>query len=292
VKRASLALVALLLGLLAWSIGFEPGWLQQRQLRLAAPGWAGPPLTIAVAADFHVGAPHAGLPMLRQVVKEINAAHPDIILLPGDFVIHGVLGGQPVAPETIAGELARLKAPLGVFAVLGNHDWWLDGERVRKALETAGIRVIDNRALPLPGADDKLWLAGIGDDMTGHADPARAFAGVPADAKLLVIMHDPANAPALPPQTLVAFAGHTHGGQVRLPFVGALITPGRAPRQQAWGWIPDTPAATWVTAGIGTSILPIRFNCPPETVVLRLGGNEALLEDLVQEGHQRANELR
>lgn len=288
-KRASLALLALLLGVLAWSIGFEPGWLQQRQLRLAAPGWAGPPLTIAVAADFHVGAPHAGLPLLRRVVREINTAHPDIILLPGDFVIHGVLGGQPVAPESIAGELALLKAPLGVFAVLGNHDWWLDGERVRKALETVGIRVIDNRALPLPGAEDRLWLAGIGDDMTDHADPAKAFAGVPADAKLLVIMHDPANAPSLPPQTLVAFAGHTHGGQVRLPFVGALITPGRAPREQAWGWIPDVPAATWVTAGIGTSILPIRFNCPPETVVLRLGGNAALIEEQVRTHSPRSS---
>ena len=84
-KRASQAVLALLLGVLAWSIGFEPGWLQQRQLRLAAPGWTGPPLTIAVAADFHVGAPHAGLPLLRRVVREINAARPDIILLPGDF---------------------------------------------------------------------------------------------------------------------------------------------------------------------------------------------------------------
>jgi hypothetical protein len=134
---------------------------------------------------------------------------------------------------------------------------------VRKALETAGIQVIDNRSLPLASADGRLWLAGIGDDMTGHARPDAAFAGVPADARLIVIMHDPANAAALPPQTVVAFAGHTHGGQVRLPLIGALITPGRAPRRHSWGWIPDAPAPTWVTAGIGTSILPIRFNCPP-----------------------------
>lgn len=177
-----------------------------------------------------------------------------ISFVPGDFVIQGVLGGQPVAPEDIAGVLARLTAPLGVFATLGNHDWWLDGERVRKALETAGIQVIDNRALPLASADGRLWLAGIGDDMTGHARPDAAFAGVPADARLIVIMHDPANAAALPPQTVVAFAGHTHGGQVRLPLIGALITPGRAPRRHSWGWIPDAPAPTWVTAGIGTSV--------------------------------------
>ena len=273
-KRTRLALAALVLGIAGWSVGIEPGWLQQRQLVLAAPAWTGPPLTIAVAADFHVGAPHAGLPMLQRVVDELNAARPDLVLLPGDFVIQGVLGGQPVAPEDIAAVLAGLTAPLGVFATLGNHDWWLDGERVRKALETAGIQVIDNRALPLASADGRLWLAGIGDDMTGHARPDAAFAGVPADARLIVMMHDPANAAALPPQTVVAFAGHTHGGQVRLPLIGALITPGRAPRRHSWGWIPDAPAPTWVTAGIGTSILPIRFNCPPETVVLRVGGTD------------------
>jgi predicted MPP superfamily phosphohydrolase len=272
VKPARLIVAVLLLGIVGWSVGFEPGWLQQRELRLAAPEWTGRPLRIAVAADFHVGAPHAGLAMLRRVVREINAAHPDLIVLPGDFVIQGILGGQPVAAEVIAGELGRLSAPLGVFATLGNHDWWLDGERMRKALAAVGIRVLENQALPLPDADRPLWLAGIGDDMTDHADPKKAFAGVPADAKLIVIMHDPANAPALPPQTVVAFAGHTHGGQVRLPWIGALITPGRSSRRHAWGWIPDAPAPTWVTAGIGTSIFPIRFNCPPEIVILQVDG--------------------
>lgn len=269
-KPTRLIVAALLLGIVGWSVGFEPGWLQQRQLLLAAPGWTGRPLTIAVAADFHVGAPHAGLAMLRRVVRDINAARPDLIVLPGDFVIQGILGGQPVAAEVIAGELARLSAPLGVFATLGNHDWWLDGERVRQALAAVGIRVLENQALPLPDANRPLWLAGIGDDMTGHADPKKAFASIPADAKLIVIMHDPANAPALPPQTVVAFAGHTHGGQVRLPWIGALITPGKSPRRHAWGWIPDAPTPTWVTAGIGTSIFPIRFNCPPEIVILQV----------------------
>ena len=145
---------------------------------------------------------------------------------------------------------------------------------MRQALEKVGIKVIENGAVPLATAEGKLWLAGIGDDMTSHAQPDKAFAGVPANARLIVMMHDPANAPSLPHQTAVAFAGHTHGGQVRLPFVGALITPGRAPRQQAYGWIPEVPAPTWVSAGIGTSILPVRFNCPPEYVILRLSGKE------------------
>lgn len=212
--------------------------------------------------------------MLRRVVAGISAARPDIILLPGDFVIQGVIGGQAVSPEDIADELRMLKAPLGVYATLGNHDWWLDGQRVRKALESAGITVLENSAIPLPVPGRPVWLVGIGDDMTGHARPAQALAAVPAGAELLVMMHDPANAGDLPAHTAVAFAGHTHGGQVRLPLFGALITPGRAPRQHAYGWIPDAAAPTYVTSGIGSSILPVRFNCPPEYVVLDLGSKE------------------
>ena len=275
-KRLSLIVWGTLLLLAGWSFGFEPGWLQQRQLTLAVANWSGPPLTIAVAADLHVGAPHAGLPMLRKVVDQLNAGSPDLILLPGDFVIQGVIGGQAVDPALIAQELGRLKAPLGVFATLGNHDWWHNGTQVGQALEQHGIRVIENGAIPLSTASGKIWLVGIGDDMTGHAHPDKAIAAAPADARLIVMMHDPANAPDLPPQTLVAFAGHTHGGQVRLPFFGALITPGRAPRQHAYGWISGAPAPTWVTSGVGTSILPVRFNCPPETVTLRLGSKEQI----------------
>lgn len=275
-KRLSLLIWGTLLLLAGWSFGFEPGWLQQRQLTLAVENWSGPPLKIAVAADLHVGAPHAGVPMLRKVVDQLNAGSLDLILLPGDFVIQGVIGGQAVDPALIAQELGRLKASLGVFATLGNHDWWHNGTQIGQALEQRGIRVIENGAIPLSTANGKLWLVGIGDDMTGHAHPDKAIAAAPADARLIVMMHDPANAPDLPPQTLVAFAGHTHGGQVRLPFFGALITPGRAPRQHAYGWIPDVPAPTWVTSGVSTSILPVRFNCPPETVTLRLGSKEQI----------------
>lgn len=267
------AILALVAGLAAaWGFGVEPGLLQERRLELRNPQWQRPPLTIAVASDLHVGAPHAGIAMLERVVAGIAAAQPDLVLLPGDFVIQGIVGGTPVDIEDIARVLGRLKAPLGVYATLGNHDWWLDGPRVRKALENAGIAVLDNTAVPLPLPGQALWLAGIGDDMTDHADARKTFATIPAGAQSLVMMHDPANAPDLPGHALVAFAGHTHGGQVRLPLFGALIVPGRAPRTHAYGWIPDVPAPTWVTSGVGTSILPVRFNCPPEYVLLRLSG--------------------
>jgi len=274
-KRFSLSFFLLLFGLAGWSFGFEPGWLQQRQLELVSPDWKGSALRIAVASDFHTGAPHAGLGQVRRAVAEINAGTPDVVLLPGDFVIQGIVGGEHTPPEAIAAELAALKAPLGVYATLGNHDWWYDGDRVKKALEQAGIRVVDNGAVHLHTSTVDAWLVGIGDDMTDHADPVKAFAGVPADASVIVMMHDPATLASLPRTAAVAFAGHTHGGQVRLPLIGALITPGRAPRQHAYGWIPGASTPTYVTSGIGTSILPVRFNCPPETVILQLKGKAA-----------------
>ena len=254
-----------------WSFGIEPGLLQERRLELASANWQAKPITIAFASDFHVGAPHAGLAQLRRVVDGMMAAQPDLILLGGDFVIRGVPGGETILPEETAAELARLQAPLGVHAVLGNHDWGFDGPRVRNALAAVGIQVHENERVTLA---DGIQLAGVGDDMTGHAEVGNTFRQGGEARNLIVLLHDPANAPELPAEAAVALAGHTHGGQVRLPFIGALITPGRSPLRHAWGWIPDVPVPTWVSAGVGTSILPVRFNCPPEYVLLRLHGTE------------------
>lgn len=270
-QRARLIFWGSMLALAIWSFGIEPDLLVQRQLTLNPTHWSAPPLRIAMASDLHIGAPRVGLDKLRTLVGELNAARPDLILLPGDFLYHGMVGDENVAPQAIAAELAGLRAPLGVYATLGNHDWWRDGEGMREALEGVGIRVLDNAALRLPGRDDELWLVGIGDDMTGHADSRKAFAALPADARAIVMLHDPANVDELDPRTVLALAGHTHGGQVRLPFFGALVTPGRSPLRHAYGWLADVAIPTYVSSGVGTSILPLRFNCLPEYLILRLG---------------------
>lgn len=276
-KRRRLAWRLLPWALLAlpavWAFGIEPGWLAERRLELSSPRWQAAPLTVAVAADLHVGSPHAGLAMVDRVVDGINAAKPDLIVLPGDFVIRGVPGGVTVAPEDIARHLARLSAPLGVYATLGNHDWWFDhgkGDQVRSALTAHGIRVLENEAVTLQHGGQSIALIGVGDDMTGHANPRKAVKGLPPNAGSLLIVHDPATLPELIGGPSIAFAGHTHGGQVALPFFGALITPGRAPREHAYGWVGAGPVPAFVTAGVGTSILPVRFNRRPEYLIVRL----------------------
>ncbi len=182
------------------------------------------------------------------------------------------LFGMPMPPETIAAHLQGLRAKHGVFAVLGNHDWYRrGGERVWRALESVGIRVLENRATPLPGSGGRIWLAGIADDTTRHPDPQGTFRDIPEGAAVVAMTHDPAVFPDIPDRAALTLAGHTHGGQVAVPFWGALFIPGRSPLRYAYGHVAENGKDLYVTSGIGTTGLPVRFNAPPEIVVLTLG---------------------
>jgi predicted MPP superfamily phosphohydrolase len=209
------------------------------------------------------------LPKLEAIVAKTNAAKPDVIVLLGDYVIQGVKGGRFVSPEESARVLAGLKAPLGVWAVLGNHDWWLDGERVQRALEGAGISVLEDEAKPLSGRGP-LWVAGLGDLWTRQADIAKALRRVPEKHPVLLLTHNPDVFPGVPAGVSLTLAGHTHGGQVALPFLGRPIVPSRYKQRFAYGLIEEDDRLLFVTGGLGTSILPVRFRVPPEVVVLTL----------------------
>ncbi len=251
----------------------EPRWLAQRELTHRMAGWQGPPgLKVAVASDWHLTRRWfwrvTTVERAARIVDAINAARPDVILLPGDFIASDFAQDQAGAEEEIAAVLGRLKAPLGVYAVLGNHDWWHDGAKMRASFMRQGIKVLENESVPLPGT--RLWVTGIGDDFTGHSRPARAVAGLPPGAQALVLMHDPASLKALPPVKGLVVAGHTHGGQVAIPFWGALVVPGAAPREWAYGWVEHGAHRMYVTSGVGVSILPVRFNRRPEWVMISI----------------------
>lgn len=269
-------LPAVLLLLAVWTAVIEPRWIAAREIEHAVPQWQGPPgLKVAVASDWHLSKRSlwrvTTVARARQLVAEINAARPDIVLLPGDFIADRdyVPEHAPTAEDEIAGVLGGLKAPLGVYAVLGNHDWWHHGPRFAEALRRRGIRVLENDAQAI---DAGLWVAGIGDHSTGHSRPREALAKVPPRAQVLVMMHDPASFAELPPVQGLVVAGHTHGGQVFLPFIGAPVVPGAAPRAWAYGWVTQGANSMYVTSGIGVSILPVRFNMRPEWVLFRVSG--------------------
>jgi len=181
-----------------------------------------------VLTDLHVGSPFNGIAKLRTIVDRTNAAEPDLICILGDLVIQDVVGGHFVAPEAIAVELTRLRAPVSVVAVLGNHDGWFNHDRVAAALAGNGVRMLEDTATKFDTRAGPVWIAGISDLWTGRHDIAAALAQVTDEgAPVLLLSHSPDIFPLVPGRVSLTLAGHTHGGQVRLPFVGPPIVPSR-----------------------------------------------------------------
>jgi hypothetical protein len=277
IARAAVVAVGLVaiagVAMFAWSFWWEPNHFEVARRELSVAGWPADcdGLSVAVLSDLHIGSPWNGLPKLSEIVDATNAASPDLILLPGDFVIHGVIGGSFVSPEQLAPILARLDAPLGTFAVLGNHDWWFDGRRVRRALEDVGIPVLDDRARSLAADSCRFWLAGVSDFWEAPHDVEAALRGVPDSAAVLAFTHNPDVFPEVPQRVILTIAGHTHGGQVLLPFFGRPRVPSRYGDRYAIGSKIEGGRTLFVSSGLGTSIIPVRFRVPPEISLLRLG---------------------
>jgi predicted MPP superfamily phosphohydrolase len=228
---------------------------------------------MAVVSDLHVGAPYHGLSRLRTTVDRINSTSPDLVAMLGDFVTLGVLGGRYTPPEPIAAELGRLNAPLGVYGVLGNHDRLVGGERVRRALVGAGIRVLEDTAVSVQTPEGSIWIAGVSDYKTALHDVARALREVEGSGNpILLLTHNPDIFPTVPSRVMLSLAGHTHGGQVRLPLIGAPIVPSTYGQRYAGGQVVEGGRQLFVSTGIGTSDLPIRFNVPPTIFLLTLQG--------------------
>jgi uncharacterized protein len=271
-KAAVTTLVVAGVALAVWSIAVEPGRLVVRRHTVVLPGWpaalAG--WTIVALADIHAGAPHVDADYLRRVVAAANEQRPDLVVLLGDYVISGVVGGRFIRPEDTARELAALRARHGVVSVLGNHDWWLDGKRVRRALEDAHLRPLENAALPIRDRGTTVWMAGLADLWTREPDLAAALRSVPESDPVIVLTHSPDVFPTVPPRVSLTIAGHTHGGQVALPLLGRLVVPSRYGQRYAVGVVEEEGRVLFVSPGVGTSIVPVRFRVPPEVSVLTL----------------------
>ena len=263
-----LGCTALVLAL--WAFCLEPASLRVSEERLGLT-WPARPLRIAVLTDLHVGSPFNGIDNLRRVVDLTNAAHADMVCLLGDLVIQGVLGGRFVPPEDIAGELGRLTSRVGTFAVLGNHDGWLDRDRVRRALAANGVRVVEDTAVGVETPAGVVWVVGVSDLWTGPHDLNAALSAVTSESEpVLLLTHNPDVFPMVPSRVALTLAGHTHGGQVRLPWIGAPIVPSRFGQRFAAGHIVEGGRHLFVATGVGTSIIPVRYRVPPAVTILEL----------------------
>ena len=275
----------------------EPFRLGITRYRISPPGWTpGLSLRIAIITDLHICEPWLGIDRLRRIVARANSLSADMVLLLGDYVAGWRMGvfSRAVKHEDWAGVLAELKAPLGVHAVLGNHDWWEDPEvqdrrsgpiKSREALEAAGIPVYENDAVRIEKEGLPFWLAGLGDqwaywpkeDTRGLAHKSDGYVGVDDlagtlakigdDAPVILMVHEPDIFPEVPARVSLTVAGHTHGGQVTIAGF-APIVPSRYGRRYVYGHIVEEERNLIVSAGLGCSTLPIRFGAPPEIVVI------------------------
>jgi predicted MPP superfamily phosphohydrolase len=253
---------------LAWTGWIEPRRLVTVRRRLELPRWpaALDGVRLGVLSDIHSGAPHAGPRAIARAVARLNAEAPDAMLLLGDYIDAHPLWGGRVPPEDIARELGALTAPLGVYAVLGNHDWKQAGHGMWRALEDAGIEVLENRAAR---AGD-LYVAGLADLRCRRPDLPSTLAGVPPAAPVVLLAHDPDVFPYVPDRIALTLSGHLHGGQVAIPVLRRPALPSRYGERYARGHVVEDDRHLYVSSGLGTSGLPLRFLAPPEVVILEL----------------------
>jgi len=281
-------LAVTLAGLVVSLYGFfiEPAMrLRVRKWKLKRADWTAPPLRIAVIADLHAGEPFVTLKRIKQVVRRTNALDADLVLLLGDFTASHRMVSKPVAMADITPVLAGLTARHGVFAVLGNHDWWDDTAAQRRgggpnyyadALAASGIPVLSNSAKKLD--DPGIWLAGLEDQLAivegngryrGLDDLSGTLRQITDDAPVILMAHEPDIFPQVPDRVALTLSGHTHGGQIRL-FGWSPVVPSRFGNRYAYGPVREGGKDLVVSGGIGCSILPVRFGVTPEITLVEI----------------------
>jgi predicted MPP superfamily phosphohydrolase len=272
-RRFRVTILVILIALAAsavWGFFIEPNRLVVHHDAIVIDSWpkelSG--LRIAMIGDVHTDVRYINEAKLQKIVDLTNAENPDVIVLLGDF-IHGTRNNPDhVEPEVTAAYLKNLKAPLGVFGVLGNHDWWYNGEKVRSAFESQGIPILDDDAKEINWRGHSFWLAGLADLWTRPQHIEQTIGKAPAGSTVIALTHNPDIFPTLPQTVPLLLAAHTHGGQVYIPLLGTPVVPSRFGSKYTAGHVFENNHHLYVTTGIGTSIMRVRFLVPPEIMIL------------------------
>jgi predicted MPP superfamily phosphohydrolase len=278
-------------GLGTYSVGVEPMlMLDVTDYGLTPPGWpADLALRINVIADIHACEPFMSAQRIQSICALSNALNPDIVLLLGDYAGGHNYVTRPVMPDEWGESLSTLRASLGVYGILGNHDWWHGpiprirgdgGESVRRALRAANVTLLENDAIRLQHDGRPFWVAGLGCQIAirvsrgvfrGIDDLAGTLRKVTDDAPVILMVHEPMIFDQVPQRVALTLCGHTHGGQVELPLIGAPFAEARFGARHVYGHVEETNRHMIISAGLGNSIAPVRFGRPPEIVRIALG---------------------
>jgi predicted MPP superfamily phosphohydrolase len=280
--------------LAAYAVAFEPLFRPNvTRYKLTPPGWTpGLKLRVVALADIHACEPWMSAERIGTICAQANSLGGDITVLLGDYASGMNLVTRHLTADERAKALAPLKAPLGVHAIFGNHDWWEDqtaqkignGDTIgHRALRSEGIKVYGNQAVRLEKDGYGFWIAGLEDQLAllagkkwsrqkarGLDDLDGTLAQITDDAPVLLLAHEPDIFPRVPARVALTLSGHTHGGQVR--FLGhSLVVPSRFGDRYAYGHVVEEDRNIIISGGLGCSIAPVRFDAPPEIIVIDLG---------------------
>ena len=268
--------------LAGYAIGIEPRYrLAVAEWPLELPAWpeSALPLRIAALADIHACEPWMSASRIADIVARTMQLRPDLIVLLGDYM--EALGdgyrSRALSVREWVEPLAALRAPLGVYAVLGNHDWWFDAKAVRQGLTGAGIPVLENRAIKISRDGHEFWLAGLGDQLAhrkggtwqGEDDLDATLAQIGDAAPAILLAHEPDIIARVPRRVALTLSGHTHGGQVYVPYLGApWIDTSPFGKRHPYGHFVEKGRNLVISGGLGLTARPIRFMMPPEITLV------------------------
>ena len=284
-KRIGLTLLAIVLaiGLLAaYAYFVEPRQFVVVEETLAVPHWDSQlnGFRVVAISDIHTGSNYAPIERLRHVVEQANAQNADLIVLLGDYVSEsgrgrvrnppeGTDGTQlKIPPNEIADALKGFRAKYGVYAVIGNHDWYHNEQKIDQELERVDIKVLNNQVEDIEVGDRTVRLWGIEDLWKNRRVPAEPFEQLAEKQNVIAITHNPDSLLSAPTGFAIMFAGHSHGGQVNFPIFGPFA-PFNDPRFMD-GHAAVDGKHVYVTSGVGTSVIPFRWRVPPEIAVVTL----------------------
>ncbi|HEY0112234.1 MAG TPA: metallophosphoesterase [Allosphingosinicella sp.] len=262
---------AALLGWSYWSAIANP---IVRQTSVTAENWppGEPPMRVLLISDIHVAGPDMPPARLERIVAQMNALWPDAVLIAGDLVSDKRAATRRYPLLEAVAPLSRLRSRFGSFAVLGNHDHWRDEAEAKAALRAARVTVLDNEAAMI----GPLLVGGLDDAFTGQDDLPQVLRQMTMRPGVrLLLSHSPDPFPRVPPWVRLMLGGHTHCGQMRLPWVGALTTMSTYGERYACGRVDEDGKVLVVGAGLGTSVLPLRLLTPPDMWLVTIGPSAA-----------------
>jgi predicted MPP superfamily phosphohydrolase len=272
--------------LLVYAIFVEPNRLVVKQAEMKVKDWdkAFEGFRIVMISDIHGGSSFINEEKIRAVVQKANEQNPDLVVLLGDYVAQRWEDRDELKMpmEIVAENLKGLQAKYGVYAILGNHDYWYSNGVVKRELERVGYRVLVDEVAPIQKDGKSFRLLGLKDIIETKSwqqysgEAKNAIAASNAKGKIVALTHNPdaiimlSGQLMFDPDFAVLLCGHTHGGQVNFPIIGAPIVPSSFGQRYAQGEVTENGVKMFITTGVGTSILPVRFNVPPEITVLTI----------------------